>query len=169
MFAIVNIKGKQYKLAEKQRVYIPKLKEEAGSKVSFSNVLMYSKDGKSFEIGTPLLKINVEATVLQHVKDDKVIVFKKKRRKGYKRTRGHRQGYTEIEINSIGGEVKGKRETEKGEMEAKETAKSEKAKGEVKLKSKKEDGVKDKRKMEKAVEKGKVKLKSGRKKEKEKE
>lgn len=101
MFAIVNIKGKQYKVSENDKVYVPKLKDDVGAKVSFSDVLMFSSDEKSFRIGSPALSMNVEATVLNHVKDDKVMVFKKKRRKGYKRTKGHRQQYTEIEINSI--------------------------------------------------------------------
>ncbi|MBZ0201560.1 MAG: 50S ribosomal protein L21 [Ignavibacteria bacterium] len=101
MFAIVNIKGKQYKISENDRVFVPKLKEDVGAKVSFSEVLMFSKDDKSFQVGAPSLSMNVEATVLDHVKDDKVMVFKKKRRKGYKRTQGHRQQYTQIEINSI--------------------------------------------------------------------
>jgi large subunit ribosomal protein L21 len=101
MFAIVNIKGKQYRVSENQRLFVPKLKEEAGSKVSFTDVLAYSKDDTTLEIGAPKLKKKIEATVLNHIKDDKVTVFKKKRRKGYKRTRGHRQQYTEIEINSI--------------------------------------------------------------------
>lgn len=102
MFAIVNIKGKQYKVSENDRIFISKLKEEEGAKVKFDNsVLMFSNDEKSFNIGAPMLSMNVEATVLGHIKDDKVIVFKKKRRKGYKRTKGHRQQYTEIEINKI--------------------------------------------------------------------
>jgi len=101
MFAIVNFKGKQYRITENQKVFVPKLSEEIGKKVNFSDVLMVSNDDESVKVGTPILKMNVEATVLNHVKDDKVIVFKKKRRKGYKRTRGHRQQYTEIEINKI--------------------------------------------------------------------
>jgi large subunit ribosomal protein L21 len=101
MFAIVDIKGKQYKVTENDRIFINKLKDDVGAKLSFDNVLMFSKDDKSFQVGAPKLSMNVEATVLGHVKDDKVIVFKKKRRKGYKRTKGHRQQYTEIEINSI--------------------------------------------------------------------
>ncbi len=101
MFAIVSIKGKQYKVSENDKVFVPKLKDEIGAKVSFSDVLMFSKDDKSFQVGAPKLSMNVEATVLGHEKDDKVLVFKKKRRKGYKRTQGHRQQYTQIEINSI--------------------------------------------------------------------
>ncbi|MCB0725914.1 MAG: 50S ribosomal protein L21 [Ignavibacteriae bacterium] len=101
MYAIVNIKGCQYKVTENQKVFIPKLKDDIGSKVSFSEVLMFTADDKSFEIGAPVLSKTVEATVLNHVKDDTVIVFKKKRRKGYKVRNGHRQNYTQIEINSI--------------------------------------------------------------------
>jgi large subunit ribosomal protein L21 len=101
MFAIVNIRGKQFKVTENQKLFIPKLKDEIGTKVTFSDVLMYAKDNNSFEIGAPKISMNVEATVLDHVKDEKVIVFKKKRRKQYRRTRGHRQQYTQIEINKI--------------------------------------------------------------------
>ena len=101
MFAIVDIKGKKYKVAENDRIFINKLKDDVGAKLSFDKVLMFSKDDKSFQVGAPSLSMNVEATVLGHVKDDKVIVFKKKRRKGYKRTKGHRKQYTEIQINTI--------------------------------------------------------------------
>ena len=101
MFAIVNIRGKQYKVSENQKLFVPKMTEEIGAKIAVGDVLMFSKDDKSFQVGAPKLSMNVEATVLGHTKDDKVIVFKKKRRKGYRRTKGHRQQYTEIEINSI--------------------------------------------------------------------
>jgi large subunit ribosomal protein L21 len=101
MFAIVNIKGVQYKIAENNKLFVPRLKEEVGSKVSFDDVLMYSPDGNTFEIGTPKLNKKVEATVLSQVKDDKVIVFKKKRRKGYRVKKGHKQQFTEIQIDKI--------------------------------------------------------------------
>jgi len=101
MYAIINIKGKQYKISENQKIFVPKMKDEIGSKITFPEVLMVGNDDDSVKIGSPSIKMNVEATVLNHIKDDKVIVFKKKRRKGYKRTRGHRQQYTEIEINKI--------------------------------------------------------------------
>lgn len=101
MFAIVNINGSQYKVQENQRVFVPKMKEEIGAKVTFDDVLMFSADNKTFEIGAPKLSKKVEATVLDHIKDDTVIVFKKKRRKGYKVRRGHRQHYTSVQINSI--------------------------------------------------------------------
>jgi large subunit ribosomal protein L21 len=82
-------------------LFIPKINNEAGKKLTFSDVLAFSKDDKSLEVGAPKLSMKVQATVLNHVKDDKVTVFKKKRRKNYRKTRGHRQEYTEIEINSI--------------------------------------------------------------------
>ncbi len=101
MFAIVDIKGKQYKITENQKVYIPKIKDEVGAKVSFDKVLFYTPDEKTFEVGSPVLSHKVEATVLEHVKDEKVIVFKKKRRKGYKVKKGHRQQYSLISVDKI--------------------------------------------------------------------
>ena len=102
MFAIVDIKGSQYKVQENDKIFVPKLKGEAGDKVTFEKVLMLSPDDKKFEIGAPALdKKKVSATILDHVKDDKVTVFKKKRRKGYKVRKGHRQQYTQISIDKI--------------------------------------------------------------------
>lgn len=101
MFAIVDIKGNQYKVTENQRIFVPKLKEDAGSKVVFDKVLLFTQDESTFEVGAPSLSRKVEATVVEHVKDDKVIVFKKKRRKGYKVRRGHRQNYTQVTIDKI--------------------------------------------------------------------
>lgn len=101
MFAIVEIKGSQYKVTEKQKLYVPKLEGETGSKIQFENVLVFSPDDKSFEVGSPVLAKKVKATILEHVKDDKVTVFKKKRRKGYKVKKGHRQQYTQITIDKI--------------------------------------------------------------------
>lgn len=101
MFAIVNIKGNQYRVQENQSVFVPKLKDEIGSKVTFDDVLLFTQDESSYEVGAPKLSRKVEATVLEHVKDDKVVVFKKKRRKGYKVRKGHRQNYTKISIDKI--------------------------------------------------------------------
>lgn len=101
MYAIVNIKGNQYKVTENQKVFVPRLKEDVGATVTFDDVLMFTTDDKSFEIGAPLLSKKISATVLEHVKDDKVVVFKKKRRKGYKVRKGHRQNYTAVKIDSI--------------------------------------------------------------------
>jgi large subunit ribosomal protein L21 len=101
MQAIVEIAGKQLKIAPKDRVRVPLLKEEPGSKVTFDRVLLVG-DGKSVTVGTPTVKgASVEATVLGREKADKVMVFKKKRRKGYKVRKGHRQQYSEIEITNI--------------------------------------------------------------------
>lgn len=102
MFAVVDIKGIQYKVQPSERVFVPKLAQEAGTKVKFDRVLLLA-DEKSIKVGAPTVKgVTVEAKILGHRKDDKVIVFKKKRRKGYRVRRGHRQQYTEVEITKIG-------------------------------------------------------------------
>jgi large subunit ribosomal protein L21 len=101
MYAVIEIAGRQFKISENQKLFVPKLKSEVGSKVEFDKVLLYSDDA-GVKVGKPTLPgMKVEATVLDHVKDDKVIVFKKKKTKGYKVRRGHRQDYTQIEINKI--------------------------------------------------------------------
>lgn len=100
MFAIVSIAGQQFKVTEGQELYVHRLDAEEGSEVTFDQVFLTS-DGDAVEIGTPILNLGVKATVLEHLKDDKVIVFKKKRRKGYKRKNGHRQALTKLKIESI--------------------------------------------------------------------
>lgn len=103
MFAIVEIAGQQFKIASGQEIYVHKLNADAGASVSFDKVLMTSKGGTN-NIGTPTISGgSVKATVLEHVKDDKVIVFKKKRRKGYKKKNGHRQQFSKIKIEAITG------------------------------------------------------------------
>ncbi len=101
MYAVVDIQGKQFKVNKADRLYVPKLERKPGDVVEFSSVKLFSK-GKTIKVGAPVLdNVTVKATVLEHVKDDKVIVFKKKRRKGYRKMVGHRQEYTHIEINDI--------------------------------------------------------------------
>jgi large subunit ribosomal protein L21 len=101
MYAIVDIAGKQFKVTQDQFVYAPKMQGEEGASVEFDNVLLVDNDGK-VEVGTPLLKgAKVAGKILEHVKDDKVIVFKKKRRKGYKVRNGHRQDFTKVLIEKI--------------------------------------------------------------------
>ncbi|HTR81486.1 MAG TPA: 50S ribosomal protein L21 [Bacteroidota bacterium] len=101
MFAVVEIAGQQYKVNPEEKLYVPRLEGEIGSNVKFEKVLLFSDD-KAIKVGAPVLSgISVNAKVLAHVKDDKVVVFKKKRRKGYRVKRGHRQQYTHIEITSI--------------------------------------------------------------------
>ena len=101
MYAIVEISGKQYRVQEKDRLYVPKQDVEVSKTVSFDRVLLLA-DGENVRVGTPTLKgAAVKAKVLDQVKADKVFVFKKKRRKRYKVKRGHRQPYTQIEVSSI--------------------------------------------------------------------
>ena len=101
MYAVVDIGGKQFKVTPAEKIYVPILHSEVGENVEFNSVKLFS-DEKGIAVGTPNVDhVKVTATVLNHMKDDKVIVFKKKRRKGYEKKNGHRQGYTQIEINSI--------------------------------------------------------------------
>ncbi len=101
MYAIVEISGKQFKVEKKQKLYVNRLDVAEGKKISFDNVLMVN-DGSKSSVGTPNVSgVQVDAKVLKHLKSDKVIVFKKKRRKGYKVRNGHRQAITEIEISDI--------------------------------------------------------------------
>lgn len=102
MFAVVDIAGQQMKVSQGERVFVPKLTAAIGSTVKFDRVLLRA-DEKSVQIGNPFIKnTSVEAKVLSNLKDEKVIVFKKKKRKGYRLRRGHRQQYTELEITNIG-------------------------------------------------------------------
>ena len=101
MYAIVNIAGKQFKVTQDQFVYAPKLEGEEGAAVEFNEVLLVDNEGK-VDVGAPLVKgAKVSGKILGHVKGDKVIVFKKKRRKGYKVKNGHRQDYTKVLIEGI--------------------------------------------------------------------
>lgn len=100
MQAIVEIAGKQYRVQPNERHVVPHLHAEVGQTVEFRTVLA-TLDGEQIRLGTPYLSATVTATVRAHGKGDKVLVFKKKRRKGYKKLRGHRQRYTEIEITGI--------------------------------------------------------------------
>lgn len=102
MYAVVEIAGRQYRVSEKDRISVPVLKHKTGDRVTFDRVLMLGSD-KETRIGHPLIEgVSVEATVLDHGRTDKITVLKKKRRKGYRVTRGHRQGFTQIEITKIG-------------------------------------------------------------------
>ncbi len=101
MYAIVEISGKQYRVQEKDRLFVPRQDADIDKTLSFDRVLLVA-DGPDVQVGTPTLKgASVKARVLEQVKADKVLVFKKKRRKRYKVKRGHRQPYTQIEVSSI--------------------------------------------------------------------
>ncbi|WP_370896633.1 50S ribosomal protein L21 [Chryseobacterium gossypii] len=119
MFAIVEIAGLQYKVEQDQKLFVNRLKGEKGDKVSFDKVLL-TVNG-AITVGAPAVNgITVNAEILDHVKADKVIVFKKKRRKGYKVKNGHRQSLTQIQITGITGFEGGAKKAAK-----KETVKSE--------------------------------------------
>ena len=101
MLAIVEIAGLQYKVEQNQKLFVNRLKGEKGDKVSFEKVLL-TIDG-AITVGAPAVEgVSVQAEILDHVQADKVIVFKKKRRKGYQKSNGHRQQFTKIEVASIG-------------------------------------------------------------------
>jgi len=101
MFAVVRIAGQQFRVSPSEKVFVPKLKSDVGTKLTFDQVLILG-DEKNTTVGKPYIDgAKVEATVLKHVKDDTVIVLKKKKRKGYRVRNGHRQQYTQIEINSL--------------------------------------------------------------------
>jgi len=102
MYAIVDIAGKQFKVMQDQYIYAPKLEGEAGAAVSFDKVLLLDTDGK-VDVGAPALKgVKVSGKILEHVQGGKVIIFKKKRRKGYAVKNGHRQQFTKVQIEKIG-------------------------------------------------------------------
>ena len=125
MYAIVEIAGQQFKVVKDQKVFVHRLQTEEGKKVSFNNVLLLS-DGEKVTIGAPAIDgAQVGAKVLKHLKGDKVIVFKKKRRKGYRVKNGHRQSLTEIQIESI--LASGAKKATKAKSELVKPAKAKKA------------------------------------------
>ena len=125
MYAIVEIAGQQFKVEKDQQIFVHRLDAKTGSKVSFDKVLLTDDNGK-VSIGKPLVDgVSVSAKVLEHLKGEKVVVFKKKRRKGYRVKNGHRQYLTKIEIDKI-GKAAAKKTTKKEEV--KETKKVEKVK-----------------------------------------
>ncbi|WP_296684763.1 50S ribosomal protein L21 [Flavobacterium sp.] len=144
MYAIVEIAGQQFKVSKDLKVYVHRLANEEGSKVSFDKVLLLDDKG-NVTLGAPAIEgASVEAKVLQHLKGDKVIIFKKKRRKGYKKRNGHRQYLTQIVIEGItvGGAKKAaapKKEKVVAEAPATEEAKPAPKAKKAAPKAKKED------------------------------
>jgi large subunit ribosomal protein L21 len=100
MTAVVEIAGVQFTVHQNDMLNVPLLSGEPGNTVSFDNILFAEKDGAT-QIGTPYLKGNVQAKIIEHGKGDKVLVFHKHRRKGYRKLNGHRAKYTQIEITNI--------------------------------------------------------------------
>ena len=133
MYAIVEIAGQQFKVAKDQKVYVHRLQESEGATVSFDKVMLIDNGG-DITIGAPAIEgAGVTAKILGHLKGDKVIVFKKKRRKGYKKKNGHRQYLTEIQIESIAGS--GVKATKKAEPKKTSPKKEAPKKEEVKAKA----------------------------------
>lgn len=116
MYAIVEIAGLQYKVSQKQRLFVNRLEATEGDSIEFGKVLLIDNDG-TITVGTPAIDgARIAAKVLSHLKGDKVIVFKKKRRKGYRKLNGHRQALTELLVQGILG--KGEKLTaEQGKLE----------------------------------------------------
>ena len=101
MYAIVNIAGQQFKVEKDMEIIVNRLAAEEGKKVEFKDVVLSENDGK-IKVGAPLLKgASISAKIISHLRGDKVIIFKKKRRKGYQKSNGHRQDLTKIQIESI--------------------------------------------------------------------
>jgi large subunit ribosomal protein L21 len=120
MFAIVEIAGLQYKVEQDQKLFVNRLKGDIGAKISFDKILL-TVNG-STTIGAPAVSgITVDAEIINHLKADKVIIFKKKRRKGYEKKNGHRQSLTQIQITGITG-FDNKKEEKKAAPKAKKEA-----------------------------------------------
>ena len=113
MYAIIQIAGMQYKVSQNRFVYVPRLDQKEGDNVIFNHVLFLNQNG-DITIGTPAIEgIQIKGKILSHLKSDKVIVFKKRKRKGYKLKSGHRQNLTKLEIVSIEATTNKARESQK--------------------------------------------------------
>jgi large subunit ribosomal protein L21 len=153
MYAIVEIAGQQFKVEAGKKIFVHRLEAEEGKQVEFDQVLLIEDEGK-ITIGEPTIKdAVVEGLVIDHMRGDKVIVFKKKRKKGYRVKNGHRQNFTQVEIVSINGKGSGKKAAPKKE---KVVAVEEKA-GEETLKGKKAPAKKTAKKEDAPVKKAPAK------------
>jgi large subunit ribosomal protein L21 len=116
MYAIVEIAGQQFKVAQNDEIFVHRLEGDPGTKIDFDQVLLVDNDGK-ITVGKPLVEgTSITGKILDHVRGDKVVIFKKKRRKGYEKESGHRQDFSKVLIESIGvkahAKVKKAKETE---------------------------------------------------------
>ena len=124
MYAIVDIAGQQFKVEKDKKLFVHRLESDTGSEISFDKVLLIENEGK-ISIGDPVIKdAAVSAKVVEHVKGDKVLVFKKKRRKGYRKLNGHRQFLTQIEITEINEKAAKKPATKAAEEKKEATPKA---------------------------------------------
>lgn len=133
MYAIVEIAGQQFKVEEGKKIFVHRMDAAEGESVEFEKVLLLDKEG-TVSVGEPVIEGTVvEGKVLAHVRGDKVIIFKKKRRKGYQKRSGHRQDFTQVEILSIGAKgAPKKKAAPKAEKVVAETPAAEDVKAEVK-------------------------------------
>ena len=122
MYAVIETGGKQYRVQEGDIITIEKIKAGVGETVAFDKVLVLS-DGNDVKVGTPYLDAAVTGSVVEHGKGQKVIIFKYKAKKDYRKKQGHRQPYTMVKIESLGGAASEKEEAPKAEAEVKETKK----------------------------------------------
>ena len=135
MYAIVEIAGKQFRVAKDMKLKVPVIQGDAGKNVDFDRVFMIEDDKGDITLGKPLVKdTSVSAKIIEHDREKKIIVFKKKRRKGYQKKNGHRQGFSMIEITGIGAAKKAK-ET-KAVVETPKKAKAETAKSAARTETK---------------------------------
>lgn len=156
MFAVIKTGGKQYRTQAGDVLHIEKLDKKKGQKITFNEVLLIEDDGKAI-IGTPLVKdASVKAVVLDNLKDKKIVIFKKKRRKRYKKKAGHRQSLTKIKIEEIAyGKRTSKEETQKPKQEKKSESEIEKKSGPEKTVKKKKPQEGSVKKQKKETQKSK--------------
>lgn len=122
MYAIVEIAGQQFKVEQGKKIFVHRLEAEEGTEIKFDQVLLIEDEGK-ITIGEPVIKdAIIEGKVLDHMRGDKVIVFKKKRKKGYRVKNGHRQNFSQVEIISINGKGSAKKAAPKKEAKVAEVA-----------------------------------------------
>ena len=153
MYAIVEIAGQQFKVEEGKKIFVHRLDVEDGKKIEFDQVLLLDEDGK-VSVGEPTVKdATVQAQVIDKVRGEKVIIFKKKRKKGYRVKNGHRQNFTQVEIISINGKVSAKKQAVKkvAPVAAEEPVKEKKA--ESKKPAPKKPEAEDKKAAKKTAEK----------------
>ncbi len=124
MYAIVDIAGQQYKVEKDQKIFVHRLEGQEGAQVIFDKVLLLDNEGE-VKVGIPTIEgASVNAKILSHLKGDKVLIFKKKRRKGYQKLNGHRQFFTQVQIEEIlgSGKPKAKKTTKKAASSKEEHA-----------------------------------------------
>lgn len=118
MYAIVEIAGQQFKVQQNDEIFVHRLESEPGAKIEFEHVLLLDNNGK-ITIGKPLVDgASISGQVLDHVRGDKVVVFKKKRRKGFEKETGHRQDFTKVKIEAIHAKGRSKKAADKEEVPA---------------------------------------------------